>query len=175
MKIASILLSSVFLMCIAARANTIQFTLTSNGITGSGTLSGVVDPYNSSALDITSATGTFGTDTLSLITPSGNTHTAEEYFANPGDPYPYVYDNVLFLTGTAVDNNGILFRLSGGSSVLNLYSASGGYWTSAGTTSTYNPVYSAKFSFTSVPEPSTVILLGLGLALIFGSRRLQVV
>ena len=174
MKTTSMILASAFLLCVGAHANTFQFTLTSNGVTGSGTLTGVMDPYNSSAFDITTATGSFGGYTLSLVTPSGNINTVQQYSGSVGDPYPYDYDNVLFITGTAVDVDGLLFKLSGGPSVLNVYSVSGAYETSEGTTAVYNPVYAASFSFTAVPEPSSLlVLLAASAVLVVVKQRLR--
>jgi len=166
----------LFISTLAASATTFTFTITSNGTSGSGTLTGNVDPLNSSAFDITSGTGVYGSSTLSLVTPSGNTTT---YFNYPsGNPNGWSCNNVLYTTGNPVDLYGLLFYLDGGSDVFNIF-YNGGLVTSSGSLTAFTPNYPATFTIAEVfttpqvvtPEPSTIALLSTGLLSIAAVRK----
>lgn len=164
--IAAIALTS----SLAAAASTFTFTLTSNGMSGSGTLTGTVDPFNTLAFDITSVTGTYGGSTLSLVTPGGNTQT---HFNYPlGNPNGYTYDDVLYTTGNPVDIYGLLFYLNSGPNVVNLF-YDAGLLTGSGAPTQAVPDYAATFSYSAsvTPEPSGIALLGTGMLCVAGVVR----
>ncbi len=163
MRLALVAAAAVVLSVSLAHADTFTFSLATNGQTGSGTLSGVPDPFQSGAFDMTSGTGTLGTSDLTLVTPSGNSQTVEY----TGGTTPFSYDNVFYTTGNAVDGVGMLFSVDGTDEFLNIF------WNASvvaaeGPSSTFNPQMPVTFVVTDstsavTPEPSSVALLGTGL------------
>ncbi len=159
MRFALSVLAALLSVAPAAFADTLVFTVSSNGQTGYGTLYGSIDPYNAMAFDITSGVGVFGNNTLTLYTPSGDTQTTQ----STSGANPFIYNNVIYTSGLAVDGNGLLFSVDGTADLLNIFSDSGSYFTLLNDQTSSTPAYAADFSVTPAPEPSSIALIGTGM------------
>jgi hypothetical protein len=146
--------------------------------TASGTFSGPVDPYNSAGVDVTAITGSAnGYDFLGVVNP-GTTNSQ-----TPGTAFGFTFDNVLYPANgaTHVDNLGILMYLNSpiGTSLAHVYNTGDGYLVDVidpnepGASTPFSVVstlgisafsLAATPSGSSVPEPSTLLLLGSGVA-----------
>ena len=145
--------------------------------TASGTFSGPIDPYNSAGIDVTGITGNAnGYDFLGVVSP-GTTNSQ-----TPATEFGFTFDNVLFPASgaTHVDDIGILMYLSSpiGTSLAHVYSTGSGYFVDVidpnepGASTPFSVVATLgvrNFALTAataspVPEPSTLYLLGSGLA-----------
>lgn len=167
-------------------------------VSASGTFSGPVDPYNSTAIDVTSITGSVGGyDFLGVVDPGAtNTQTTATYSG-------ITFDNVIYPTsGARTDANGLLLYLDSavGTSLAHVYYTGvtsdnpGGYEADVydpnepGASTPFGlatPLSVSRFSLvrvaappttSAVPEPSTWMLLGTGLACLAGfvtRRRLH--
>jgi PEP-CTERM motif len=159
-----------------AHADTYNFvistgsTSTTPGTTfvASGTLTGTVDPGNPAALDLASVTGGAQGYSFTGIVPTGSNSN-------------FTYDNLLFTDPNAlhVDNQGILLTLNSpiGVSLARVFETNGNY--EVDVVDPNDPGDITPFaidSFTlepssSVPEPSTLTLIGTGLLGAFGALR----
>jgi len=153
--------------------------------TASGTFSGPVDPYTNAGIDVTGITGSAnGYDFLGVVNP-GTTNSQ-----TPGNAFGFTFDNVLYPANgaTHVDNLGILMYLSSpiGTSLAHVYNTGSGYlvdvidpnepgastpFSVVATLGVRNFALSAVPVASSVPEPSTFLLLGSGLVGTFGMAR----
>lgn len=167
-------LPALFLTC-AALANADTFTFTATGIgfnfSASGTLTGHVDPGDSSAFDITSATGVVVNGIASaLVTPGGTVGNPVTVNFNNGHPFPsYIYDNVVYTSGPSLDTDGLLF--STGNDHSNFFYSGGTYYYTNDEIATGKAI---NFSITHVPEPVTFAFLGttlLGIGLLRRGSR----
>ncbi|MGI4826796.1 MAG: PEP-CTERM sorting domain-containing protein [Janthinobacterium lividum] len=163
---ATLLGFSSFVSGSLAKAET--FTLTATGIgytfSSSVTLTGVADPNNPNAFDITSGSGSVNGVPLTLVPASSPGATTSVQYSNPSEAN-YIYDDVIYTDGLVVDVDGLLFSDNGDHT--NFFSQNGSYFfTDDESTPTSFPIdiSIADTTATSVtPEPSSFVLLGTGL------------
>jgi hypothetical protein len=162
-----------------------------SNFTAAGTFSGPVDPYNSAGIDITSITGSAnGYDFLGVV-DSGATNSQK-----PATEFGFTFDNVLFPSNGAAhtDPSGMLLYLSSpiGTSLAHVYYTGASEENPAGyvvdVIDPNEPGASTPFSVatslgvrnfsvtraatpSAVPEPSSYVLLGSGLAVMAGALR----
>jgi hypothetical protein len=170
MRTAAKLLAAAALALIAgiASAGTItwNFSYTGSGITATGTLTTSSTLDSAGAYDIIGVTGT--------RTTSGGTQNISSLLA----PNPSYNDNELFFTGNYFDQLGLGYSI--GSTRYDLYfnSQTGcgalGYREDNGSAFPYcsmtAPVITSVSVTRAVPEPGTVLLMTIGLALVFLGR-----
>jgi len=181
-----------------AKADSWYFAASGGGVTASGTLTatsvggGVFDITGISGTYADSNDGISGTIT-GLIASTYSSANPSTLNVGP-DPYEsgyhgvWTYDNLLYPSGSAasvegnpagglLDAAGVLFDVQGGY-IANIYGTGTGnpYWADESTATSYflddytpydngSPV---TFSITPTPEPSSLLLLGTGLALLAG-------
>ena len=161
---------AVALFCFASvgHAETFTFTAIGAGFSASGTLTGVVDPYNAQAFDIGSGMATINGTSATLYTPSGDSeHVQTVDFTGSGPYGGYNYDDVVYTSGLALDADGLLFTV--GTNHVNLYVNNGAYLN----TDDYHPNGSPNtFVLTQVtPEPTSLMLVATGTMLAGAARR----
>ena len=160
--------AALFCLASVSHAETFTFTAMGAGFSASGTLTGVVDPYDTQAFDIESGTATINGNPAGLFTPSGNSeHVQTVTFTGSGPYADYNYDNVVYTSGLALDTDGLLFTV--GTNHVNLYVNDGAYVN----TDDYHPNGSPNtFVLTQVtPEPTSLMLLATGTLLAGSVRR----
>jgi len=147
----------------ASATQIFNFTFGGNNESGSGTL--VATNNGDGSFTVDSGTGTetvLGiTDTLTLIlNPAGIAYSYSPYGL-------FIFDNQLFPTADPlIDYDGLLFASSTGAEV-NIWSTGPDNYTyGAGQNGSYSVDESTAFALTTVPEPSSIALLGLGLGLL---------
>lgn len=146
-----------------AHADTFDFEITvaSLGLTGGGTLTAVADPNIAGAFDITSVSGYLGTNSISLLPCA--TYDPSNPCGTSGNSI--LYDNLLYPDGTGIDNltvldyRGLGLELDNG--VEGVFFASSSHFVSYITDLPHDEGHLA--TFTLVPEPSSLLLLGTGL------------
>jgi hypothetical protein len=157
------LITSAALLCCAllfvsvAGADEMPFTLTGQGLDAAGTFYGA--PIADGQWLVSDASGLFNGSNIVGIWPESNTGNI------------FSFDNLFFASGPFVDGGGIVFKLDNGDMV-NLCFDTG----CAGAAETYTAIVwdpvtgitnlnadSAEFG-APTPEPSTLMLLGSGLA-----------
>jgi hypothetical protein len=164
---AALLLS----ISVAAHAESFTFTFSGGGVSGSGTLTGVADPFTAGAIDIQSATGEI--DGFSIELEPGSMFNSSGFVVDPSGLF--TSNDVIYTaggsqnllggdTGALVDGAGITFEDSHGT-LDNIFSG-GGYqfFNSPGNYPNTNQVtFSAIEVAPAVPEPSSLALFGTGL------------
>ncbi|HTD97191.1 MAG TPA: PEP-CTERM sorting domain-containing protein [Edaphobacter sp.] len=173
----------------ALHADTYSFSISTaaanndpaSSFVATGTLTGPVDPFNSTAFDITSITGSAnGYDFLGVVAP-GTTNSQTTAMSNG-----FTFDNVLFTTPGAphTDEFGFLLNLNSpiGTSLAHVYYTGvtaanpGGYEvdvvdpTEPGAVTPFS-IDSFTITPSAVPEPSAFLLLGTGLLGVGGLIR----
>ncbi len=152
-----------------AAATVITFNFSSSYSSGSGTLN-ATDNGNGSYTAISG----FGNETIGL-----NNYLLTLIF-NPNGTFQfsngtYIFDNQVVPAGNPlILNGGLLFSSTNGGGMINLYSTGPNsyYYSSAlAGGSIYNPGVLASFEVTSVPEPATLTLFGIGLIGMAVARR----
>jgi hypothetical protein len=184
----------VALSCaIGAHADTFQLTYTGANITGSLTLGAT--PNGNGTETVTSVTGS---QTLNGVTQSVGLIAATavppnlSYYPSPDPTSPFLfgYDDLIFVNSTPVlDDGGLLLTLSGATLPVDLcggpntdcvnpgepYAESvyvGGNAGNSVFNSNYNVYGISYISLVQTPEPSSVLLLGIGMAaILLVSRR----
>lgn len=160
--------ASLALAACAANATSIvwNFSYSGSGVSASGTLTTTGTLDSSGAYDILSISGTrtdgSGTSAIGGLLPSNPTYN----------------DNELFMTGALFDQLGVGFSV--GTTQYDLYFNSqpacgpSGYREDNGSAFPYcsskAPVINNVSVTRSVPEPGTLALMALGIALVFGGR-----
>lgn len=160
---AAILLGfSSFVFGSLAKAETFTFTATGIGYTfsSSATLSGVADPNNPGAFDITSGSGNVNGVAMTLIPASSPGATTFVQYTNPVGSN-YTYDDVIYTNGLALDINGLLFSDNGDHTTF--YAQNGGYFFSNDESVPNGFPVDVYVTTAVTPEPSSFILLGTGL------------
>jgi hypothetical protein len=181
-----------------AKADSWYFTASGGGVTASGTLTGTSVGGGVFDITAITGTYSDTNDGISgnitgLVASAYNA--ANPSTLNVGtDPFEagyhgvWTYDNLLYPAGTApaedgepagglMDTYGLLFDVTGGY-IANIYGTGRGnpYWADESTATSYflddytagdngSPV---SFAITATPEPSSLLLLGTGLALLAG-------
>lgn len=171
---AAILAGGVLLAALPAKAGTYDVTFTGSSFDVSAVITTANTLDSAGGYDILNITG--------MVTgPVGGT--INSLIANPGQPSRgtyyvnsstgWYYDNVLFTSGPAFDNNGPLFSFGTGI-VANLYSVGSTFYLSLSQPSGYwNPGDSGSLTVAQTPLPAALPLFasGLGAMGLFGWRR----
>lgn len=178
-RLGTILIVFAMFFCVeAARATPISqnFSFTTAPVNGSVTytgvliLSGTVDPFNNTAVDVTTLGGSINGKSVSLVSLSGSTNSQVYGSDSKG---LFLANNVYYTKVTSYDAYGLLF-----SDGTNLYNFVGGgvfAWAP-------NPapgVYLSEVPFNApivqhtavTPEPTTLALCGTGILAIAGLAR----
>jgi hypothetical protein len=183
-----LLLAAVTALPAAIHADTYNFTISTapaNNTPGSvfvatGTITGGVDPFNTSALDITSITGSAnGYNFLGVVDP-GTTNSM-----TTGTSSGFTFDNVLYTTTPHTDANGFLLDLNSaaGVSLAHVFytgiTVANPFGYEVDVIDPFDPGAFTPFSIetftisaaSAVPEPSTIALLGTGVLGLAGALR----
>lgn len=165
-KVAGLMLVLALMASATMSASTVfNFTDTGDGISISGTIVG--NDNGNGTFTIISGSGLFNGSPIALLPGSG------------GSPLgSFTYDSLLFPGGDpALDNSGLLF-LFNGTNELNIWGTEPGVYSTYTSGAPYSyPLQNDATLFTltqsSTPEPGTMAMLGVGLALaaIGGWRR----
>ncbi len=173
MRLSHSLLAFVGLSLIVLPAHaspvTFDFTISGSGYTGSGTLTGVADPSDPTAYDLTSGSGTLNGTAITFNYMPGVDIDNPGYDATAGAKF----DNVLYPSGAALlDSYGLDFTY--GSYIVVPFYFNGAYQLYDTSQPFYADVSDISFTATPTPEPSGIVLVGTGLAgaAIFLRRRL---
>ncbi len=150
-----------------AEAGTLAFSFETSTMTVSGDLAVSNTPNAIGGYDVTGLTGT--------LHMNGSNAAAISLVVNPNQPYAFtgawIYDNVVFASGSWIDNSGLLF--TDGAYGYNLYeSGLVTYLSSFNPAGDYNPGQVVDALTVSViPEPATWIMMGLGFAALGAAGR----
>ncbi len=175
---AALLALSCFLHTTPAHADTFLLTASSpatavnTAVVATATLTGTPDPTVAGAFDLTSGSGTWNGEAITLYLPSATAGTFQTAnFTTPGAP-SYEYDNVVYTSGNnglALDEYGLLF--SSATDNYNPFIQGTGYvYTDNETDYGFNaPLYTLTLTdlgptpTSTTPEPTSIALLGTGL------------
>jgi PEP-CTERM motif len=174
-----------------ALADSLCFTISGNGISGSGVITFTQDSLGNGVYDITNITGTFADPGAGISGPITGLVAGDYSASNPSQVpaatgFNWTFDNLLYPAGTApgvngapsggvLDNWGMLFDVSGGYEVNLWGNGTGGGYTVANSTGSYSSPFLDSGTDVGValsPEPGSLFLLGTGLiGLCFLVRR----
>jgi hypothetical protein len=174
------------LLCSAtgAYADSFSFSYSGPNISGSGTLEAT--PDGGGVYTVTSMTGSQILNGISETITGLIPATASNTYPTTGTPVFFYDDLIAPASNPIVDVNGILFSVSGQAQPVNICSGTPNcsnagepyselVYVGSGGNASFNSAYEdyAITSFSvSTPEPSSLLLLGLGLvALMFVTRR----
>jgi hypothetical protein len=176
---------ALLVLAVGANADSFQLTYSGTNISGSATLTAT--PDGGGVYTVTAITGwqilngSFETIT-GLMPLSGGGATT---FFEPDSSF-VIYDNLIYLTSSPqVDVDGLFFKVSGQTQAVNLCSNPGcgnpgtpyaeDIWVGSGGNEIANHAYQdyaiSSLSIVKTPEPSVLILLGSGLAVLFLFNR----
>jgi hypothetical protein len=175
---AGVLAGSALLAALPAKANTYDVTFNGSSfdvsavITTADTLDSVggYDILGISGI-VTGPTSSVSGAINNLISNPGQPNQGTYYV--PGTSIGWYYDNVLFPSGSAFDNNGPLFSFGAGI-VANLYSVGSTFYLSLSQPSGFwNPGDSGSLQVAQTPLPAALPLFASGLAAmgLIGWRR----